>query len=65
MILVALTTKSWSGSTTVGKTNDEQRLWINGRLVIEQTGMEWRKTDKLVLNNIMLPMNLRSVASVA
>jgi hypothetical protein len=31
--------------------------WINGRLVVEQTGMEWRKTDKLVMNNIMLSTN--------
>lgn len=38
----------------VGKHTGEQRLWINGRLVIEQTGMEWRKTNKLVINNIML-----------
>jgi hypothetical protein len=38
----------------VGRENGEQRLWINGRLVVEQTGMEWRKTDKLVINNIML-----------
>jgi len=38
----------------VGKENGEQRLWINGRLAVEQTGMEWRKTDKLVVNNIML-----------
>lgn len=41
----------------VGKENGEQRLWINGRLVIEQTGMEWRKTDKLVLNDLMLSTN--------
>lgn len=41
----------------VGQQNGEQRLWIYGRLVIEQTGMEWRKTDKLVLNNLMLSTN--------
>jgi hypothetical protein len=41
----------------VGKSNGEQRLWIDGKLVIEQTGLEWRKTDKLVLNNIMLSTN--------
>ena len=41
----------------VGRENGEQRLWINGRLVVEQTGMEWRKTDKLVVNNIMLSTN--------
>jgi len=41
----------------VGKENGEQRLWVNGRLVVEQTGMEWRKTDKLVMNNIMLSTN--------
>lgn len=40
-----------------GKANGEQRLWINGRLVVEQTGMEWRKTDQLVLNTIMLSTN--------
>ncbi len=38
----------------VGKANGEQRLWINGTLTIEQIGMEWRKTDKLVINNIMI-----------
>jgi len=41
----------------VGKENGEQRLWINGRLAVEQTGMEWRKTDNLVVNNIMLSTN--------
>jgi hypothetical protein len=41
----------------VGKENGEQRLWINGRLAVEQTGMEWRRTDKLVVNNIMISTN--------
>jgi hypothetical protein len=41
----------------VGKENGEQRLWINGRLAVEQTGMEWRKTDKLLVNNIMISTN--------
>lgn len=41
----------------VGKQNGEQRLWIDGKLVIEQTGLEWRKTDKLVLNTIMISTN--------
>jgi hypothetical protein len=38
----------------VGKTNGEQRLWIDGKLVIEQTEMEWRKAENLVINNVML-----------
>ena len=38
----------------VGKHNGEQRLWVNGKLAIEQTGMEWRKSDTLVVNNIFL-----------
>lgn len=44
----------------VGKADGEQRLWINGRLVVEQTGMEWRKTDQLVLNTVMLSTNTSS-----
>jgi len=35
--------------------NGEQRLWINGRLYIEQLGLRWRKTDNLVINNLMQP----------
>jgi len=39
----------------VGKSDGEQRLWINGRLAIEQTGMEWRKSGDMVINNVMQP----------
>jgi hypothetical protein len=40
---------------TVGKADGEQRLWIDGRLVIEQTGLEWRNSEELVINNLMQP----------
>ncbi|MBW7995473.1 MAG: hypothetical protein FVQ81_02655 [Candidatus Glassbacteria bacterium] len=39
----------------VGNFNGEQRLWIDGRLAIEQTGMEWRKSEDMVINNVMQP----------
>ena len=39
----------------VGRSDGEQRLWIDGRLAIEQTGMLWRKSEDLVINNVMQP----------
>jgi hypothetical protein len=39
----------------VGMSDGEQRLWIDGRLAIEQTGMLWRKNDDMVINNVMQP----------
>lgn len=39
----------------VGKKNGEQRLWIDGQLVIEQKGLEWRKSGALLIDNIMQP----------
>jgi hypothetical protein len=39
----------------IGKSNGEQRLWVNGRLTIEQTGMLWRKSEEMVINNLMQP----------
>ena len=45
----------------VGKANGEQRLWINGHLVTEQTHMEWRKADTMVINTIMQPTYTHAV----
>ena len=39
----------------IGQSNGEQRLWVNGELVIEQTGMLWRRGENMVINNIMQP----------
>ena len=39
----------------VGEANGEQRLWINGRLYIEQTGLEWRRHEDMVINDLMQP----------
>jgi hypothetical protein len=39
----------------IGQSNGEQRLWTNGELVIEQTGMLWRRGENMVINNIMQP----------
>jgi len=39
----------------IGQANGEQRLWINGYLYIEQTGLEWRKHENMVINDLMQP----------
>ena len=39
----------------VGRANGEQRLWINGYLYIEQTGLEWRRHEDMVINDLMQP----------
>ena len=38
-----------------GKLNGEVRKWIDGKLVIEKTDMEWRLQPDIVVNNIMQP----------
>jgi len=37
------------------KLNGEVRKWVDGRLVIEKTDMEWRLEPDIVINNIMQP----------
>lgn len=39
----------------IGRQNGEQRLWVNDELVIEQTGLEWRKGVDMVINDLMQP----------
>ncbi len=39
----------------IGKSNGEQRLWIDGQLVIEQRGMLWRRGAQMVINDMMQP----------
>ncbi len=39
----------------IGQANGEHRLWINGYLYIEQTGLEWRKHENMVINDLMQP----------
>ena len=38
-----------------GKLNGEVRKWVDGKLVIEKTDMEWRLQSDIVVNNIMQP----------
>jgi hypothetical protein len=39
----------------MGKLNGEARKWVDGKLVIEKTDMEWRLQPDIVINNIMQP----------
>jgi hypothetical protein len=38
----------------VGQPDGEMKLWIDGVLVIHQTGMLWRHTDELHLNHFIV-----------
>jgi len=39
----------------MGKLNGEVRMWVDGKLVIEKTDMEWRLYPDVVINNVMQP----------
>ncbi len=37
---------------TVGQTDGLQELWINGELKIQHTGLRWRDTEQLLINDL-------------
>ncbi len=57
---VPLTTGVWHeimvhvNAGTAGMADGSQRLWIDGRLVVDAQGIRWRDTDELTLNEIAI-----------
>jgi len=48
----------------IGKINGEMRMWVNGKLVLEKTDMEWRRYRDVVINDLMQPTYTHSPPKV-